>query len=96
MVSSPGVELGRPEQSHVGLVGTTGGADVEVTAATTARPNLPIFTTKGSSSKWLAFAFPRHYYGPVGLLHLQFGNHKGDARVPLDFPFFSPLVPTDH
>jgi hypothetical protein len=33
MVSSPGVELGRPEQTHVGLVGTTGGADVEVTAS---------------------------------------------------------------
>jgi hypothetical protein len=36
-----------------------------------------------------AFAFPRHYYGPVGLLHEEFGNNKGDARVPLYFPFLT-------
>ena len=68
---------------------------------TTYRPNLYIIKSykylqvaytldeKGNAS-----AFPRHYYGPVGLLHEEFGNNKGDARVPLYFPFFS-LVPTD-
>ena len=62
---------------------------------TTYRPNLYII----KSYKYLqvaytldekgnAFAFPRHYYGLVGLLHEEFGNNKGDARVPLYFPFF--------
>ncbi len=58
---------------------------------TTFRPNLYIQYLQVAytlDEKGNAFAFLRHYYGSVGLLHEKFGKNKGDARVPLDFPFF--------